>query len=144
MHSIGVRAPLHENFSLFSFPSTSLSLSIFPTTPLPPLVFSNNLDFRGSSDLFSSRSSVFRDPRLFSLSDSGFTFLGNQNGFDRHLVSPENSLVSRGQDTATMFSAFSTSSMVCPLVLLGLSPTLPKASGSPVLQRFPVFFPIWH
>ena len=51
------------------------------------LMFSSNLDSRGSSDLFSSRSSVFRNPGLFSLSGSGLSVSGGQDNFDRRNIS---------------------------------------------------------
>ena len=97
------------------------------TTP-SPLMYSSELDSRGSSDLFSSRSSVLRDPGLFSLSDSDLAISGDRNDSNRHFFSSDNSLISHGQDTATMFSS---SSMVCYPTLLRLPSTSPKKRLGP-------------
>jgi len=111
MIPIGVRAPPRKRILSFLF--SSPSPTTFPTMSSSPMMYSSDLDSRGSSDLFSSRSSVFRDPGLFSLSDSGLAISGDRNDSNRRFFPPDNGLISHGQDTATMFSS---SSMVCYVI----------------------------
>ena len=95
------------------------------------LVYTGELDSRESSETYSSQSSIYRNHGLFSFSDSG-----NLSDFNRRLPSSDNELLRRAQDNASMFSASST---VRLLMLLGLSSTSSKASGSPAFWWFPFY-----
>lgn len=123
---------LLREFSLFPlFPNFSLYHHL-PITSSSPLMFSGELDSRESSDLFSSRASVYHDHRLHSFSDTSLSASDNPNNLDRHFTYPEQSSFSRTQGPATIYST----SLVCFLVLLGSSSTFPKKRPAPQTPGF--------
>ena len=117
-----------RNFIFFSL--SSLSTTTLPTMSSSPSMFSGDFDSE-TSDLYMSRSGL-RDSGPFSYPDSGLSFSGGHNDFDRRFHSSNTGQFSRGQDGSRMFPA---SSMVCYPVSLGLCARYPKASGRPNLWR---------
>ena len=97
-----------------------------------PLMFSGELDSQESSDLFSSRASVYHDRGLHSFSDTSLSASDNPNDLNRHFAYPEHSSFSRTQGPATIYST----SLVCRLVLLRLFSTFPKKQPAPQTSGF--------